>query len=144
MKKIPQVKSVMTPFPHSIEIGETIGNAKQMMEEHGIRHLPVTQDHKLIGVLSDRDVRVAWRVGANSPESTDLPVATVCSRSPYVVDMSAPLDDVVQEMADRALGCALVVRQDKLAGILTTTDVCRYLAGALRELAPGPGDDDVA
>lgn len=144
MKKIPSVKSVMTPFPYSVEVGETIGVAKGMMEEHGIRHLPVTQDRRLVGVLSERDVRVAWRVGDNAPESRELPVATVCSKPPYVVEMSTPLDEVVLEMAERGLGCAVVVRQDKLAGILTTTDVCRFLANTLRDIAPPPGDDDVA
>jgi acetoin utilization protein AcuB len=134
----------MTPFPYSIEGSEPIARAKAMMEEHGIRHLPVTEDRELVGVLSDRDIRVARRVGGQANDAVELDVASVCSRPPYVVELSAALDDVVLEMAERGIGSAVVVRQGKLAGILTTTDVCRVLAEVLREIAPPPGDDDVA
>lgn len=134
----------MTPFPYSIEGGESIARAKAMMDEHEIRHLPVTEDRELVGVLSDRDIRVARRVGGQPDTAGELTVASVCSRPPYVVELSAALDDVVVEMAERGIGSAVVVRQGKLAGILTTTDVCRVLAHVLREMAPTPGDDDVA
>lgn len=147
MKRAPVLASVMTPFPFSIEGSETISRAQAMMEEHGIRHLPVTENRELIGVLSDRDVRVARRVGGEPGHGSDPPdplVASVCSRPPYVVELSAALDEVLVEMAERGIGSAIVVRQDKLAGILTTTDVCRVLAQVLRDIVPPPGDDDVA
>jgi CBS domain-containing protein len=59
-----------------------------------------------------------------------------------VVDTATPLDVVVTEMARRGLGCAIVVKHDKLVGILTMTDVCRHLAERLR--GDRTGDDDVA
>jgi acetoin utilization protein AcuB len=134
----------MTPFPYSVEASESIARASAMMEEHGIRHLPVTEDRELIGVLSDRDVRVARRVAGEAANTGKLLVSEVCSRPPYVVELASALDDVVLEMAERGIGSAIVVRQGKLAGILTTTDVCRVLAQVLRGIAPPPGDDDVA
>lgn len=144
MKRAPALTSVMTPFPYSIEGHESIARAEAMMDEHAIRHLPVTEDRELVGVLSDRDIRVARRVGAGAANGAELSVAAVCSRPPYVVEMSSALDEVVLEMAERGIGSAVVVRQGKLAGILTTTDVCRVLSRVLREIAPPPGDDDVA
>jgi acetoin utilization protein AcuB len=134
----------MTPFPYSIEAAQRVGSARAMMAEHGIRHLPVTQDRELIGVLSERDLRVADRLAESWPDSPEPTVGTVCSRPPYVVEMSTALNEVVLQMAERGVGSAVVVRQGKLAGILTTTDVCRCLAELILEVSPPPGDDDVA
>ncbi len=134
MGRIPRIKSVMTPFPHSIAATATLEEAKGVMEQHRIRHLPVCEGHTLIGILGERDLRVAHR--------ELLIVGDVCTREPYVVELEAPLDVVVATMAEKLLTAALVVRGDKLVGILTTTDVCRILAEVLR--GHEPSDDEVA
>lgn len=135
---------VMTPFPHSVEVSETIGSALAMMQEHGIRHLPVTEDRALIGVLSERDLGVAQRMGGDPDNTSEVTVGTVCKKPPHIVENTTPLDVVLDEMAAEGFSSAVVVRQGKLVGILTSTDVCNYLAQMLREIAPPPGDDDVA
>ena len=48
----------MTPFPYSIGRGESILAARDMMNLHGIRHLPVMEDNRLIGVVTDRDIQL--------------------------------------------------------------------------------------
>lgn len=130
----------MTPFPYSIGADDDISAARQMMDEHKIQHLPVMEDGELAGLLWQRDIRVAKGLQDLLP-SKGVEVGSVCNRSPYVVEMSERLDLVVIEMAQRRVGAAMVVRQGKLAGILTTTDVCRLLGETLRAEAHVPDDD---
>ncbi len=129
----------MTPFPYSIEAGADISKATAMMQEHQIQHLPVMDDGRLAGLLWHRDVRVAQEL---EMQSEGVNVGRVCNPTPYIVELSERLDLVVLEMARRRAGAALVTRQGRLAGILTTTDVCRLLGKTLREGANMPDDDD--
>lgn len=139
MRRIPRIKSVMTPFPFSIAPSASLEDAEKMMVEHDIRHLPVCDNHIVVGILSEREMRVALALRGD----VSLRVREVCSSSPLLVDLDERLDAVSAEMAGRRIGSAIVMRGDKLAGILTTTDVCRLLTEILRELVAGE-DDDVA
>ena len=146
MKRIPHIAAVMTPFPYHVEADADISVARSMMEEHDIQHLPVIEDGRLVGLLWDRDIRVARELGAHLPPR-GIAVGQLCNRDPYVVDIGDRLDRVAVEMAERRVGAAVVLRNEKLAGILTTTDVCRLLGELLRAQAhvPDPdGDGDAA
>lgn len=110
-----------------------------MMDEHQIQHLPVMDEGELVGLLWDRDIRVAKELAAFLP-TEGVSVGRVCNREPYVVDLGDRLDQVALEMASRRAGAAVVVRQGKLAGILTTTDVCRLLGETLRAEVHLPED----
>jgi acetoin utilization protein AcuB len=125
MRQIPRIKTVMTPFPYSITPSAPIDVALTMMGQHDIRHLPVCESHMVVGILSERDARVALTL---RPGDTTITVSDVCMSDPFLVDLELPLDEVTAEMAKRRIGLAIVMRGDKLAGILTTTDVCRLLA----------------
>ncbi|PRQ02908.1 inosine 5'-monophosphate dehydrogenase [Enhygromyxa salina] len=139
MRRIPRIKSVMTAFPYSIAPTASLEDAEAMMREHDIRHLPVCDNHLVVGILSEREMRVALSLR----EQGTLTVAEVCTKQPLLVDLEQPLDAVATEMAARRVGSAIVLRGDKLSGILTTTDVCRLLAELLRDDATDE-DDDVA
>lgn len=139
MRRIPRIKTVMTPFPYSITPSATLDVAMTMMGQHDIRHLPVCENHSVVGMLSERDARVARALRPEHP----LTVADVCTNDPLLFDLERRLDEVAAEMAARRIGLAIVMRGDKLAGILTTTDICRLLATTLRE-AYGTDDDEVA
>lgn len=127
----------MTPFPYSIAPAASLEDARRMMDEHDIRHLPVRENHLVVGVLSERELRVALALR----DEASLTIAEICTKDVLLVDLEQHLDTVVAEMATRRVGSAIVMRGDKLAGILTNTDVSRLLAELLRELEP---DDDVA
>ncbi len=140
MERIPPVKVVMTTFPYSVERTEPLEDARDMMREHGLRHLPVTERHALVGVISDRDIRrvLASRLGLADVEA--LEVGDAMSDDLYAVALDTPLDEVLAGMAERHVGCAVVTRQGRLAGILTTTDVCRLFADHLAGHRPGGND----
>ena len=136
LTQMPRAKTVMTPFPWSVAAQDSLGRAIEMMQEHGIRHLPVEEDGVLVGVVSDRDIKNLLSITAGHMGRQDLKICDALARDPYVVDISTPLDEVVLEMADRHIGSALVTKQGKLVGIFTVTDACRSFGEFLRSLFP--------
>ena len=139
--KIPSLKSVMTPFPWFIHIEDRLGRAAEVMAERDIRHLPVTQDGRLVGVLAERDLQLVMGSVASPEQRAGLTVRDACVLDAYVVETSEPLDRVLLTMARRHIGSALVVKNGKLAGIFTVTDACRCFAEFLESRFPEIGDD---
>jgi acetoin utilization protein AcuB len=144
LKNIPTIQSVMTPFPHSVEPNAPLRMARRRMEEFEIRHLPVASEGKLVGVISDRDLKRALDPALGLPPKDELFVDDVMVHEPYVVETQTPLDGVLLEMADRHIGCALVVKKGKLVGLFTTTDACRVFGESLRGKRSASDGDDAA
>ena len=136
LKRIPKVKSVMSPFPYSITSIESLDRAAEMMASHGIRHLPVVDDERLVGVISARDLSRAGE-GARS-------VRDVAHLEAYVVDLSTPIDRVLLHMAEEHIDAALVVKKGRLVGIFTFTDACQQFAECLQAFFPSAGGDEAA
>jgi acetoin utilization protein AcuB len=124
------IESLMTRTAHTISWVDTLDVAEKLMEEHEIRHLPVLDDGKLVGALSDREMKLAIAMSAFQPER--IRVADACSHVAYAVHPSTPISTVAHTMADKRYGSAIVVDDDhQVLGIFTTTDACRALAAAL-------------
>ena len=134
----------MTAFPHSVESDQPIAKARDMMAEHGIRHLPVVKDGKLVSVVTDRDIRMALRQASETADDGDTAVRDIPARDAYIVELTEPLDVVVLHMARHRIDAALVVKSDRLVGIFTMTDACDFLGGLLRTLFPRDHGDDAA
>ncbi len=130
MSRMPTLKSVMTPFPYSIDVGEDIVTARVMMSEHEVRHLPVTRGPEIVGVITDRDIQVAGAVA--SGEAPQNLVREVCHSPAFVVDGATALDEALESMAERQVSSVVVTDGEKLVGIVTLTDVTRLLVEALR------------
>lgn len=130
----------MTPFPHSVDIAAPIGEAQTFMREHKIRHLPVTEDGALIGVVSDRDIKLLLGPDFDYPDPGELKVRDAMVLETYVVDIDTPLAAVAAHMAEHRIGSALVTKQGKLAGVFTSTDACRVLAELLGRGEATDGD----
>ena len=123
----------MTPLPLSVGLDARVLEARELMAEHDIRHLPVTDDDgRLVGVVTQRDIGLVLDPELDLPFDEDLRVRSVCSLDAYLVAPDTPLDEVVEEMARRRIGSALVGRDGHLLGIFTVTDACRILADTLR------------
>jgi acetoin utilization protein AcuB len=140
----PQILAFMTPFPYSIDVEAPLAEAHAFLRDRRIRHLPVTRGGQLVGILTDRDIKLALGPDLGSPPERELSVADVFQAECYVVDAGELLEDVATTMAERHVGSALVTRGGKLVGIFTTTDACRALSRVLRDHRPHPGPDQVA
>ena len=126
------VKDFMTANPHFIGAGETVLAAKHKMEELNIRHLPVLEEGTVIGIVSDRDIKMAIGLIGAAPDAVQ--VRHIGHESPYCVDPDTPLGEVTEEMAKHRYGSAIVVQNGKLVGIFTTVDACRAITFMLRQV----------
>jgi len=120
------IANFMTPSPHSVGRDQTLATAYAMMKRHHVRHLPVLEGGKLAGVLSERDVYFVESIGG--VELSTVRVEEAMSQDTYAVHPDTNVDVVAVEMADHKYGCAVVLQQDKVLGIFTTTDALRALA----------------
>ena len=144
MKKIPMLTTVMTPFPYSVDLDASFDEASELMGHHNVRHLPVTRDHQVVGVITDGDMTSAMRVRSQSSDTGGLSVSDLYIADPYIVSVDEPLDNVLLTMADRHIGSAIVTKAGKLVGMFTAVDACRSFGEYLREHFPQPTDDEVA
>jgi acetoin utilization protein AcuB len=137
MKRNPQVVAFMTPFPYSIDVDAPLTEAQALMRKHQFRHLPVTSDQAIVGILTDRDIKLVLGPDFGSPDASELRVRDAYVECPCVVAASTPVATVARTMAEHHIGSAIVTKNDKLVGIFTVTDACRALA----EVLEGHPDD---
>ncbi len=129
MKTIPAVGKYMTTTPRLLGPADTLSTAHELMKSLGIRHLPVCEGDRVLGVLSDGDLLRAESLRDADP--TRIKATDVMTPNPYTVSPQAPLDEVVKEMAAKKLGSAVIVDNDKVVGVFTATDALTAFAELL-------------
>jgi acetoin utilization protein AcuB len=132
MSPIPSVGEVMTRTPVVVESDASVAVAQDLMVDHEIRHLPVVSSGVLVGIVSDRDIAALENDADASKLASDLCVREICSLDHYSVSPDAPLDDVLETLAERRIGSVVVTESGKVVGLFTATDACRVLAAQLR------------
>ena len=144
MRHKPLLKVMMTPFPYSIGLDAPVAEALELMKEHAVHHLPVTEGHALVGVITEHDIRNR-QVSDPQPAGADGPsVSDMYIHDAYIVDINEPLDNVLMEMAARHIGSVIVTRKGNLAGVFTSTDACRGFGEFLQERYPRDDGNDAA
>lgn len=128
-KPIPTISKFMTTTPVSIASGATLADAEKLMNEHAIRHLPVVDGDKLLGVITDRDLNFVESFSDVNPRQVNVGRAMV--ETPYSVAPETPIDEVAFTMAEQRYGSAIVVQNGHVVGIFTTVDACRCLSELL-------------
>ena len=142
MKRNPQVIAFMTPFPYFVDVDAPLEEAHRMMREHHFRHLPVTSGGNIVGVLTDRDIKLILGPDFGNVPEQELKVRDAYVEPPCVVSASTPVAKVARVMAEKRIGSAIVIKHNKLVGIFTVTDACRALAQILGE--QGDAEEDAA
>ncbi len=137
----PSLKSAMTPFPYAIALEATLDEAERLIAEHNIHHLPVTDKHDIVGIVTSQDLIAA---GPGKRRRRELRVKDVCVNDVYLVDLNEPIENVLLTMAKRHIGSAIVTRQNRLAGVFTWVDACRCFGEYLRAIMPPANGDDAA
>ncbi len=121
----------MTRQPWTIHADATMSQAHHVMREHRIRHLPVLDGVKLIGIVTERDLHLIETLPGGDPD--DVSVEEAMTAEVYTVNADDPLDVVVEHMATRKFGSAVVLdRHGVVAGIFTTIDALQVLAEVLQ------------
>lgn len=121
----------MTYTPCTADEGLSILDAQDRMNANNIRHLLVTRNDHLVGVVSSRDVTFALSLPGVKPEK--LTVFQAMTAAPFTCGPKAMLSEVCKEMEAHRYGCAVIVDDGLVTGIFTTTDALR----AVRALATG-------
>ena len=122
----------MTRQPWTIRKGATMAQAHALMRKHAIRHLPVLDGGALVGLVSERDLHlIETQPGGNPAVVT---VEEAMTSDVYTVELNAPIDGVVEHMAERKQGSAIVIDpHGAVLGIFTTVDALQMLAEVLRK-----------
>jgi acetoin utilization protein AcuB len=120
----------MTPSPHVVQSAASLASAQHLMQEAGARHLPVLEDGKLVGILSERDMLFLETLTDVDPSR--IPVRSAMQTDVYGVGRDTPLDEVAVTMARHKYGSAVVCSGAEVVGIFTTVDAMRALADMVR------------
>jgi acetoin utilization protein AcuB len=123
------IRDLMTEAPHSIGHDQSMALAHERMRELGVRHLPVLHAGRIVGVVSQRDLYLVETLDRFDPKT--VRVEEAMAQDVYQVTPGTLASEVAGVMAERKLGCAVVVEHGKVVGLFTTTDACRALAAAL-------------
>lgn len=124
------VERRMKRNPITIGPDDSLRFAMDLVKEKRVRHLPVVEKSKLVGILSDRDIRQAWASSATTLEVRELhyllervKVEEIMTKKVLTVGPKAAIEDAALLLHDNKIGCLPVVRDGELVGIITETDI---------------------
>jgi CBS domain-containing protein len=110
---------------------DTLATAISKMGDAGIRHLVVVDaESRLLGILSDRDCRLALTSTFSDEDETlahKIPVEYIMTGTPQVIGVQSSLREAALVMLEHRINALPVVRDGNLAGIITSTDLLESL-----------------
>lgn len=124
------VEEFTTPDPAVLTEEASVEDMMRVMKGKGVRHIPIVKNGNVVGVVSDRDVRVV--MGLNFSEKNIVQAGDIMAKDPVTVSSETPLDEVALEMSQRKIGSVIVNEGDKLLGIFTVTDALNALIEIIR------------
>jgi acetoin utilization protein AcuB len=136
-----KVGEVMRTKLDTVQDSDTLGTAIKKLRERRIKHLPVLNSMgNLVGIVTDRDLKRANASDVGTLEIHDIlylldrvKVRQIMTRNPLVARPEAGIGAAARIMVERGIGCLPIVKDRKLVGMLTTTDLLRRLAKIERE-----------
>ncbi len=141
-----RIRDVMTSPAITIGPDCTVPAAMAVMTEKRIRHLPVVENGKLVGIVSKGDLREASSKAAINADTYELnfmlsrmPVSRIMAHKVISITADAFIVDAAELMTERKLAGLPVVDQDySVIGIVTGSDLLRLLVRKLREAENDP------
>jgi acetoin utilization protein AcuB len=120
----------MTRQPCTIERGQNLNAAHHLMRTHRVRHLPVMEGGKLVGIVSERDLHLMETLPDVDPE--EVMVEDAMTDMVFVAEPADEVAEVVDQMAERKLGSVVVMTGGQVEGIFTSIDALQVLSDVLR------------
>ncbi len=135
-----KVRDIMIKEVATLDVNDELSLANDIMRLGRIRHLPVVDGTRLVGIISERDLfrsSLAQALGYETKATRDLMktlrIKDVMVTQVVTVAPDTELKVAVRLMVDRKIGCLPVVEGDRLAGLVTETDLllqyCKELGG---------------
>jgi CBS domain-containing membrane protein len=135
MKKREPVSHIMTKELFTVNTKDDLHKAEELLTSNKVRHLPVVSGENLIGIISKTDImRISY--GSNFKEGAEavdnaifdmLTLDQVMQHQPKSVNSTQTIKEVAEILSKEEFHALPVVDDDKLVGIVTTTDVIKYL-----------------
>lgn len=130
-----RVRDLMSLKPITVDPETPMLDARQRMADARIRHLVVTEGSRVVGIVTDRDIRLnlaspatsltVWELNALLAKLT---VADIMTRSVIVIEGDRPIADAARLMLDHKIGALPVMDGGQLTGIVTESDFVRLVA----------------
>jgi CBS domain-containing protein len=142
------VRHAMTESPQTATPEMTAGDAAGLMKQFDFGVIPIAQDGKLLGLLTDRDLVV--RVLANRKDPEEVKLGEIITKSPVTVTPDTQLSDARDLMAKHKVRRLPVVKGDELVGILSLGDIAlataseRAVGETLEEISKSASTADVS
>lgn len=138
MKQRIPVSQIMTKDLITLNVSNTLYDAEKLFKNHKIRHIPVVEDKKLLGVLSYSDLLKISYADVEEAEDVEtdgvsavvydiFSISQVMTKSPMIVEPNTTIKEVVEILTEQSFHSIPVVENGELKGIVTTTDILKYL-----------------
>ena len=127
-------REIMMGSPVTLKPEDSLDLANDVISLGRIRHIPVVDDGKLVGMITERDLIGAaankifgLKQASKSALLKTVMIKDVMKKRVITVAPDTPIKDAVHLMADKKIGCVPVVSDGALVGLVTTTDILRYV-----------------
>lgn len=128
------VKDWMTTNVHTVTPKNSFAEALRLMKEKKIKHLPVVEGKKVVGMVSDRDIKQFGPSKATSLDIYELNylldktlIKDVMVSPVLTVPAETPVEEAAMTLFDKNIGCLPVIENNELVGIITDRDMYRVL-----------------
>jgi len=132
------VRDLMQRDVTTFDADETLDLADDLMRLGRVRHFPIVEKGRLVGVLSQRDLLGAaassllqLEYGTAKAWLAKIPIKAVMSTTVHAIGPDRPVRDAVDMMLVEKIGCLPVVEDDQLVGLISETDCLRHLSHLL-------------
>lgn len=116
-----KVKDIMTKNVASLNPEDTVEHAAQLMKEYNIGSLPVCNEEKVIGIITDRDI--ATRSSAEGENVQKQTVRDIMTSNPVTIKSDIDVKDAARIMSERQIRRLPVVESNNLVGMLSLGDL---------------------
>jgi CBS domain-containing protein len=135
MKRNEPVSKIMSTNVATVHHGDPVSKVRQIVKERGVHHIPVVNGDQLIGIVSFSDIlRVSFGDTFNTDERTvdatldhTLKLEDIMAKNPIHLQESATIREAAEILSQGNFHAVPIVHGTKLVGIVTTTDLIKYL-----------------
>ncbi|WP_300088572.1 CBS domain-containing protein [uncultured Nitrosomonas sp.] len=125
------IQEFTTPYPITGREDSTIDELLDIINKLKVRHVPIMANGKTIGIVSDRDLRVASALSAR--EKFLVKASDLMTPDPITFQENTSIEDVILKMSENKIGSVLISdKEGELRGIFTVTDALDILLEILR------------
>jgi acetoin utilization protein AcuB len=137
------VRDIMQAHPVSATLETRLPHLLRLLQRRGFRHVPVVDAGKLVGIVSDRDIKQAMVSAASMTEGRErerlldeLTAGQIMARAVVTIGPMFGVEEAARLMATRKISALPVTEEDRLVGIVTETDVLQLFVRAMGVLEP--------